>query len=99
MQKRSTGQVITEAKRFGDPLHSHLLLEQRIIVLTIGNQRDVHKIALVASASVGDLSKFHEATSMPIVGRTRSRGRKVASIAMFSRIEVTTPPPPAGPLT
>jgi len=87
------------SKQLTHAFNGYLPFKCCIIVFAESDKRDIHDVALVASSGMSNLLKLHQATSSPIAGRIALRGRKVASIAIFSRKAVTAPPPPAGPLT
>src|SRR5258708_33684182 len=76
-----------------------LSLEQRIVLLVVGDHRDVGGITLVAGAGMGDLAQFyHHASTKRTDGFARSRGSSTDATATTSRADLVTPPPAAGPL-
>src|SRR6476659_10601949 len=81
------------------PRRSHPAHEERIVRRVVRDQRDVRRVALVSRAGMGELAqRAHQATSHSIAVWTSSRSTKVDVTPTRSRVDLATPPPPAGPL-
>ncbi len=71
--------------------------QRRIVLVAIGEHRNVYKVSLVAGTGMCNCLQLHQATSIEKLGVTSSRAMSAGTMAMFSRTENVTPAPAAGP--